>query len=103
MAAGDGLADIIGRKFGSTKWPFNRSKSIAGTTGFIGAATLVTYALLVLYNSTGCFSMPLDSSMLFPKVLLISTLCSAVELIPWLEDNISVPVAGAILASVVFS
>ena len=31
MCGGDGLADIIGRKFGSAKLPFNRSKSWAGS------------------------------------------------------------------------
>lgn len=101
MAAGDGLADIVGRRFGGTKWPFNPSKSIAGTTGFVVAATIVTYGLLLLYHHTGCFNTSLDVSLLLPKVLLISILCSIVELLPSLEDNISVPVSGALLALII--
>ena len=31
MCGGDGLADIIGRKYGSAKLPFNRTKSWAGS------------------------------------------------------------------------
>ena len=31
MCGGDGLADIIGRKFGTAKLPFNMSKSWAGS------------------------------------------------------------------------
>jgi dolichol kinase len=31
MCGGDGLADIIGRKFGTAKLPFNTSKSWAGS------------------------------------------------------------------------
>lgn len=31
MCGGDGLADIVGRKFGSAKLPFNRTKSWAGS------------------------------------------------------------------------
>ena len=40
MCGGDGLADIVGRKFGSAKLPFNRSKSWAGSLAmFTGAHT----------------------------------------------------------------
>ena len=31
MCGGDGLADIVGRKFGAAKLPFNKSKSWAGS------------------------------------------------------------------------
>ena len=97
MAAGDGLADIVGRRYGKRKWRFAPTKSIAGTLGFIGAATLVTTAILVFYGITG--SLPLYSlEELLPKVALISVVCSAVELAPFWEDNISVPMAGAALA-----
>eukprot|EP00250_Pteridium_aquilinum_P034699 c7972_g1_i2 orf=109-909(+) len=32
LCAGDGFADLIGRKFGNTKLPYNLNKSYAGTT-----------------------------------------------------------------------
>ncbi|XP_022886727.1 farnesol kinase, chloroplastic-like isoform X2 [Olea europaea var. sylvestris] len=32
LCAGDGIADIAGRRFGSWKLPYNRNKSIVGTT-----------------------------------------------------------------------
>lgn len=41
MAAGDGMADIIGRKFGSAKWPFSKDKSYAGT--YLNLARLAVY------------------------------------------------------------
>lgn len=31
MCGGDGLADIIGRKYGTVKLPFNKAKSWAGS------------------------------------------------------------------------
>ncbi|XP_010556037.1 PREDICTED: farnesol kinase, chloroplastic-like [Tarenaya hassleriana] len=39
LCAGDGMADIVGRRLGTEKLPYNRSKSIAGsiamaTSGF---------------------------------------------------------------------
>lgn len=30
MAAGDGMADIVGRRLGKVKWPFSQTKSYAG-------------------------------------------------------------------------
>ena len=86
MAAGDGLADIVGRRYGKMKWSFAPSKSVAGTVGFIVVATIVTTMLLLLYGATG--SLPQYSlETLLPRVALISVLCSAVELAPFWEDN----------------
>ena len=99
MAAGDGLADIVGRRYGTVKWPFAPQKSVAGTAAFIVAATTVTTLLLLLYSATG--SLPVYSlETLLPRVAFISVLCSAVELAPIWEDNVSVPLAGAALASI---
>ena len=37
MCGGDGLADLVGRKFGSAKLPFNKNKSWAGSLAmFVG-------------------------------------------------------------------
>jgi phytol kinase len=42
MCGGDGLADIIGRRFGSTnKLPFNKSKSLAGSLAMLVGGTLM--------------------------------------------------------------
>jgi len=35
MAVGDGLADIVGRRFGKVKWPFSRNKSLVGSAAFV--------------------------------------------------------------------
>ena len=80
MAAGDGMADIVGRRFGSVKWPFSKSKSIAGSLGFVAGAFVVTCGLLVLYTATGCLS--IDIGEVFPQVLLVSVICALVELLP---------------------
>ena len=49
MCGGDGLADIIGRKFGSAKLPFNRSKSWAGSFAmFAGKSLYITLLYIAL-------------------------------------------------------
>ena len=100
MAAGDGMADIIGRRFGSVKWPFMKEKSIAGTIGFIVSAFLVSMALLGLYNYTGCISLNIIDD--WPTILLISVICAFVELVPGIDDNISVSAAAYLVSSYFF-
>ena len=103
MAAGDGMADIIGRRYGTIKWPFSESKSIAGTLGFVISAFLVSCGLLSLYTATGCLSVNVSEQ--WPKILLISVLCAMVEvLIPSsiLDDNISVSLAAFLISGLVF-
>jgi dolichol kinase len=120
MAAGDGFADIVGRRWGKSnvesngidkgsdrwigksiqgKWSFNPDKSYAGSAGFVVAAFVVTSLILALFSHTGVLTVPLDVGAALPRLLLISVLCAAVEVVPFLEDNISVPVAGAVFAS----
>ena len=99
MAIGDGLADIVGRKYGSQKWSFAPSKSYAGTAAFVVGSFVATSLVLALFSSLG--SLNLDVAAKLPIVLLISVICALVELIPveGVDDNITVPLAAALLAA----
>ena len=66
MAAGDGLADIVGRRWGTVKWPFSASKSYAGTAAFVAGAFVVSAAVLGLLSASG--SMALDVVQYLPQV-----------------------------------
>ena len=94
MAAGDGMADIIGRRWGRSKWPFAAKKSVEGSLAFVLSAFVVTCGLLALYHATG-FLPSTDVSQKWPVVLGISILCAAIELLPVGEDNYTVPIAAA--------
>jgi len=97
MAVGDGLADIFGRKFGKVnKWFFDKNKSYAGTIAFITGAFLASCALLQWLVFTGCLSFDVVGHL--GQLLLISVLCALIELVPGLDDNITVPVSAAILS-----
>ena len=99
MAAGDGMADIVGRRWGgSLKWPIaGGKKSVAGSVAFVLSAFVVTSGLLGLYHATG-FLPSVDIAERWPTVLLISLICAAVELLPLGEDNVTVPLSGAALS-----
>lgn len=103
MAVGDGLADIVGRRLGGTgKWPFAPSKSIAGTTAFVLGAFGASVGLIGWLHLFGCLATsPQDAA---GRALAISLSCAAVELLPSsvVDDNISVPLLGALLAALLF-
>tara|TARA_Y100000992_G_C21205529_1_gene462714 strand:- start:74 stop:763 length:690 start_codon:yes stop_codon:yes gene_type:complete len=87
LSIGDGFADIIGRKYGKTKWFYNKNKSLEGTLGFLISAFIGTNLLISSYN----YSYDLE------HIFLISLICSLIETIPFIDDNISIPLVVLVL------
>lgn len=99
MAAGDGMADLIGRKFGrNNKWWFSEDKSIAGTVAFAAASAISSFGVVQLFMTTGYIQSALLPVELFARVSIISVICSLIELLPFGDDNYNVPISAAILA-----
>ncbi|GMH48229.1 hypothetical protein TrLO_g879 [Triparma laevis f. longispina] len=92
MAAGDGVADLAGRRWGQQKWFFSKDKSYAGSAAFVGAATVTSLALMAW----------LDLAPVTPNLAAtlfgISIVCSFIELLPLGDDNWTVPISGGLLA-----
>ena len=100
LAAGDGMADIIGRRYGAdNKWPFNPQKSIIGSAAFFISAVVVSLLLISWFNLFGLLPPNLSILEVLPRILLISGLCAFIELIPLTDDNITVPISASILSS----
>ena len=100
MAAGDGMADLIGRRYGKTnKWP-GLDKSVAGTAAFFVASTVASTALLLWMQYWGCLSLPYNDVDVLLRVAVISLATAILELVPIADDNYTVPVSAAILASI---
>ena len=55
LCCGDGVADLIGRPYGRTKWRHNRDKSVEGSMAFILATTIVLYAYVHTFRQFGFF------------------------------------------------
>jgi phytol kinase len=100
MAVGDGVADIFGRRWGTTKWPWSASRSIVGSAAFVIGAFSASAALLYYFSSFGCFDFSLAEK--WPLLAVISVACAAVELIEVgnFDDNWTVPICGAVLSVV---
>jgi phytol kinase len=100
LAAGDGMADLVGRRFGrENKWFFSESKSIAGTAGFAVASSLCSIGLVNWLSVTGCLQYSLGPTDLALRIIAISVICAIVELFEFVDDNYSVPITAAVLTA----
>lgn len=107
MAAGDGMADLVGRRWGTVKWPWSETKSVAGSAAFFVAAFLATLGEIAWFHAFG--SLAISPEECVGRVAIISAACALVELIPLQrflgivgDDNFSVPIVGAGLAMLLF-
>lgn len=95
------MADIVGRRLGKgNKWPFSEDKSIAGSVAFVIASTVTSTALAAWMSYTGCLTLPLPMPELVPRIAAISLWSAGVELLPYADDNWTVPLAAAVLSLV---
>ncbi|XP_047974359.1 probable phytol kinase 1, chloroplastic [Salvia hispanica] len=103
MCAGDGIADIMGRRFGSTKLPYNPLKSWAGSISMFLFGFLVSICMLYYFSALGYVE--LDWMTTVGRVGLVSLVATFVESLPTneiVDDNISVPLASMVTSYFVF-
>ncbi|CAM6094429.1 unnamed protein product [Calypogeia fissa] len=103
MCGGDGIADIMGRKFGSKKLPYNNNKSFAGSIAMFLFGFLVSSMCVYYFTLFGFFKLDLYSTA--SRLALISFLATIVESLPittQLDDNFTVPATSFLLGIVLF-
>ncbi len=101
LCGGDGLADILGRRFGKTSLPWTPRKTWIGTLGmFLGSWSLS--ALVVwIFLELGKFSTPVDGFLLPVTVICLGA--TLVESLPLREvDNLTITGAALILGHLLF-
>jgi uncharacterized protein (TIGR00297 family) len=96
MAAGDGAATLVGRRAQGVRIPWNREKTLAGTTAFVIAGGAAG-AFLAWWCRPALIPPPyLWFSLAGPIVAAVAA--AAVETVPIrLDDNLSVPVSAALV------
>ncbi|KAL9419186.1 hypothetical protein AB3S75_037025 [Citrus x aurantiifolia] len=103
MCGGDGVADVIGRRFGSMKIFYNEKKSWAGSISMFVFGFLVSIGMLYFYSILGYYQLDLIETL--QRVALVSLVATVVESLPITEvvdDNISVPLASMVAAYLSF-
>jgi phytol kinase len=97
LAAGDGMADLIGRRLGkNNKWP-GLDKSVAGSLAFWVASTLTSIGLLLWMQYWGCLELSYTTMELVLRLTVICFAAAALELLPGTDDNYTVPLSSALL------
>jgi len=101
MCGGDGVADLVGRRFHSSRIPYSPEKSLAGSLGVFGGGWLLSAFILAAYTGLGVSEGPFSAYLLpLTIIALVSTL---VESLPFRDvDNITVTLTAAILGIFLF-
>ena len=99
MCGGDGLADIIGRRYGDQKLPWNHDKSWIGSLGmFLGGWLLAVFVIFV-YTLLGQFNN--SYSDLMSAILVVSLGATIVESLPIKDfDNLTTTITALVLGHI---
>ncbi len=99
LCGGDGLADIVGRRWGRVPLPFNPSKSWAGSLAMAVGGFVFALAFLALFNALGDFSPPRGLGPAALKLALIALAAAVVEALPLGDaDNLTIAATGVVLS-----
>ena len=101
MCGGDGIADIVGRNVDSSKLPWSREKSVAGSLSVFFGGWLLTIFVFSIYVWIGAFSGPVTRFLL--PVTWIALGATLVESLPFKDvDNITLTAVAALIGHLVF-
>jgi phytol kinase len=90
MCGGDGLADVVGRRWGRARLPFNPGKSWAGSAAMLAGGFLFAFGYVALFNAFGDFQPPLELARAAGVIAAISMAATAVEALPFPDvDNLT--------------
>lgn len=101
LCGGDGLADVIGKRFGKIRLPWSKRKTVLGLlTMFLGSFIFSTFILWVFITQE-YFSPPLTDYLL--KISLIALMTTLVESWPFIDiDNLTIPATAVLIAHLIF-
>ncbi len=101
LCGGDGLADILGRRWGKIKLPWSKEKSWVGSFGMFIGGFLFAIGIVYIFISANIFSGDISNYIL--PITLISLVGTLIESIPIRDiDNITITVSALILGHYLF-
>ncbi|XP_034886839.1 probable phytol kinase 3, chloroplastic isoform X1 [Populus alba] len=102
LCAGDGVADIVGRRFGRQKIPYNKNKSIAGSVAMALAGFLASVGFMCYFASFGYVEKSWEMLLGFLVVSLASAFVESLPISTELDDNLTVTLTSILLGHLVF-
>jgi len=96
LCGGDGLADMVGKRFPSAPLPWSPKKTLLGSLGVFFGGAVLSALVISVYIGQHVLQEPLSAYL--PGVFVISLAGMAVESLPWRDiDNLTVPAVAALL------
>jgi len=101
MSGGDGLADILGRRYGRARLPWNMNKSWVGSLGMLLGGWAFSVGIVWIYIQFSAFRIPLGE--ILPAITLIAFIATLVESLPLEDvDNLTVTFSAVIMGYFLF-
>ena len=101
LCGGDGLADVVGRRYGAQRLPWSRRKTWAGSVAMFAGGWVFSLAMLAVFLALGVFKGSLVEYL--PAISLVALAGTLVEsLTPNDFDNLTVPFITALLGRFLF-
>jgi phytol kinase len=98
MCGGDGLADILGRRYGKSKLPWSPGKSWIGSLGMFLGGWIFSVTIIGIFIGLAIFQAPLTAYIL--PITLIAIAGSAIESLPFRDiDNVTVTLTAVALGT----
>lgn len=102
LSGGDGFADIIGRRWGRRKIPFNPDKSWAGSAGMFLGGWLFSVVVIWIFILAGVFSGP--NLGYLSAITMICLATTIVEALPLRDlDNITITLTAVLMGMLLFA
>jgi phytol kinase len=100
MCGGDGIADIVGRKFNSAKLSWSKDKSIAGSIAVFLGGFVMSAVIIFTYVNAGVFAGTISNYLL--PITVIAFVGMLVESLPYKDiDNVTMTVASVLVGYLV--
>ena len=97
LCGGDGIADLVGRRWGQHPLPWSRRKTWEGSLAVFLGGWVLAAAVLAAYVAAGAFPAPWTAYLV--QLTVVAFAAAVVESLPLEEiDNLTVPLAAVLLA-----
>jgi len=102
LCAGDGFADIAGRRLGSIKLPYNKDKSLAGSFTMLVMGFTFSVGYMLYFASFGYYEV--STGMLFSSLItsIVATIVESLPISTRIDDNLTVPLISVLIGLLVF-
>ncbi|KAF8706318.1 hypothetical protein HU200_030577 [Digitaria exilis] len=102
LCAGDGVADIVGRRLGHVKLPHNPEKSYAGSAAMFLAGFIASVLYMCYFNMFGFIEKSWTMVGAFVIISLVAAIVESLPISTRLDDNLTVPLASVLVGALLF-